>query len=36
MLQQVQECTSVQGWKIDDKLELALTAEYQKLVVQFG
>lgn len=36
MLQLVQECTSVLGWKIDDKLELALTAEYQKLVVQFG
>ena len=36
MLQQVQERTSVLGWKIDDKPELALAAEYQKLVAQFG
>lgn len=36
MLQQVQERTSALGWKIDDKPELTLPAEYQSLVKQFG
>ena len=36
MLRQVQERTSALGWKIDDKPELTLPAEYQELVEQFG
>ena len=36
MLQQGQERTSALGWKIDDKPELTLPAEYQSLVKQFG
>ena len=36
MLQQTQERTSALGWRIDDKPELTLPAEYQELVEQFG